>query len=303
MGGMEFTWRMASTLAWPVVAIIVALVFRRWIIEKVSSVAVKAGPVDVELTLLDNKVDAVGQDISATLSDSSPLPEPDGAIPTSLVDLLSVVTENRDEGIRTAFHLVQQALKEHYPQLRGVPPQQLPNAMQRLVAKGEMEADLAWSVQQLYELLVMPEWKQDSSGDTRGYAFLMLAEGAIHGILRSKAEPSSPVPVETSWRGIYNDSYPIGLDITTRSDGRFDGTMTYPDDDTATSVTGTIEADDDGIRINWKEHAYTRRGLRPINFNGTYSAVIRGDVMEGGWYQGNRHVADFTMTVSGVTAP
>lgn len=183
MGGMEFTWRMIATLVWPAVVVVVVFAFRKWVTEQLESLGITLGSVSVQLKALNSKVKAVGEDISITLSD---MPNPAGeGIPESLVDLMATVREDRMRGVRAAFDLVHQALKENYPQLRRVLPSQLPGAMQTLVDKGEMEPDVALSVRQLYELLVMPEWQKDQAGDTRGYAFLMLAEGAIHGILRS----------------------------------------------------------------------------------------------------------------------
>lgn len=307
MGGMEFTWRMASTLAWPTALVIIVLVFRRWIVERLDSLAIKLGSVDVQLKTLDVKVNKVGEDLSVTLSENMPRPaSDDGEIPQSLVDLMATVNKNRMEGISAAFELVHQALKENYPQLRRIPRAQLPEAMQRLVDKGEMEADVAWSVQQLYELLMMPEWEHDETGDTRGYAFLMLAEGAIHGILRSadardsEAGENPPTtasgPIMASWRGVYNNSYPIQLDITGWSDSRFEGTMTYPDGDTITSIAGSTENADDGIRITWRELSVTRQGGRSIDLDGHYSATVEGgDTMHGAWYHAGRLVARFTM--------
>jgi hypothetical protein len=200
------------------------------------------------------------------------------------------------------------------PQLRRVLPSQLPEAMHGLVGKGEMEPDVALSVQQLYELLVMPEWGKDEQDGTRGYAFLMLAEGAIHGILRSArargAEPgqdqnpltSSPAPIATSWSGKYNNSYPIQLDIAALSGNRLDGTMTYPDRDSATvtRVTGAVEDDGSGgdIRLRWIERAVVREGNRSVELNGYYLATINNATMKGDWYQGDRRVAPFTMTAS-----
>jgi hypothetical protein len=308
MGGMEFTWRMASALAWPAVVIVGVLAFRGWITQRLDSLGITWGSLGVQLKALNTKVDQAGQDIAVTLSENVPQPAVGDEIPESLVDLLATVNRNRIEGIRAAFDLVYRALKENYPQLRRVLPSQLPEAMHDLVDKGEMEADVAMSVQQLYELMAMPEWEKDQAGDTRGYAFLMLAEGAIHGILRSAQargtgsgeDPSArpPVPIRTSWRGTYNNSFPIQLNLATWSGSRFDGTMTYPDGDTVTSVTGTVEADADGARLTWKEQEYTRPGRRTIDFGGNYAATIRGDTMDGAWYQGTRRVASFTMTAS-----
>jgi hypothetical protein len=239
------------------------------------------------------------------------MPQPaDDGIPQSLVDLMATVSQDRMAGVHAAFDLVHRALKENYPQLRRVLPAQLPEAMDRLVAKGEMEPDVAQSVRQLYELLVMPEWQKDQAGDTRGYAFLMLAEGAIHGILRSAqargAETSEdslasgPAAIRRSWQGIYDSRFPIELAIGPWSGKSFDGTMTYPDrdGDTVTSITGTAEDDDGSVRLTWKELAYIREGRRPIDFNGSYAATITGDTMEGAWYQATRRVARFTMTAS-----
>jgi hypothetical protein len=69
------------------------------------------------------------------------------------------------------------------PQLRRVLPAQLPEAIDRLVDKGEMEPDVALPVR--LNSPSCPNGKRNQAADTRGYAFLMLAEGAIHGILRS----------------------------------------------------------------------------------------------------------------------
>jgi hypothetical protein len=302
---MEFTWRMVGALAWPAVVIVAVLVFRKWITERLESLGVSLGQVSVQLKSLNSKVDTVGNDISTTLSDNVPRPVISG-IPESLVDLIAAVSQNRMEGIRAAFDLVYRALKENYPQLRRVLPAQLPEAMDRLVDKGEMEPDVALSVKQLYELLVMPEWQKDEVGDTRGYAFLMLAEGAIHGILRSaqargsepsEDSPSSGAPGLTSlWHGTYDSRFPIELAIGTWSGRSFDGTMTYPDGDTVTTVSGTAEAVDGSVRLTWKELAYVRKGSRPIDFNGSYAATIAGDSMDGAWYQADRLVARFTMT-------
>jgi hypothetical protein len=150
-----------------------------------------------------------------------------------------------------AFDLVHQALKENYPQLRRVPRSQIPQALEGLVDSGLLDKDVALSVKQLYELLAMPEWNSDRAGDTRGYAFLMLAEGAIHGIIRSaQAHGASaerqlpgrfPEAVGASWRGTYNMDFPIELHILTWTGNDFTGEMVYPDGSTATSIHGKVE--------------------------------------------------------------
>jgi hypothetical protein len=181
--------------------------------------------------------------------------------------------------------------------------------MQALVDKGEMEPDVALSVTQLYELLEMPEWQKDQAGDTRGYAFLMLAEGAIHGILRSaqarsgvpEQEPlvSAPAAISTSWRGTYDGRFPIELHINSWSGRSFDGTMNYPDGKTETSISGTAEDESNGVvRLTWKENGYVIKGRRSIEFDGSYAATVSDMTMNGAWYRASRRVADFTMTAS-----
>jgi hypothetical protein len=75
--------------------------------------------------------------------------------------------------------------------------------------------------------------------------------------------------------------------------------MTYPDENTVTSITGTAEVDRDGkALLEWKERGYATRGSRSIDFNGRYSATVRGGIMNGAWYQADRRIAGFTMTES-----
>lgn len=114
-----------------------------------------------------------------------------------------------------------------------MPPSQLTQVMQSLVDKREMEAGVAASVRQLQELLEMPEWNADQVGGTRGYAFLMLSEGAIHEILRTAqhratdinggAPGSTVLPVRPSWRGTYDDRFPVELHILGREGTQLTG--------------------------------------------------------------------------------
>src|SRR5215831_7956231 len=115
MNGMEFTWHMVATLAWPAVIIVTVLVFRKWIIERLESLGVTFGKLSVQLKTLNSKVDTVGHDISMTLSDNMPQPADDG-IPQSLVDLMATVSQDRMVGVQAAFDVVHRALKENYPQ-------------------------------------------------------------------------------------------------------------------------------------------------------------------------------------------
>ena len=308
MGGMEFTWRMVATLVWPAVVIVAVLAFRKWVTEQLESLGISVGSLTVQVKALNRKVNTVGENISIALSDNIPQPAADG-IPDSLVDLMATVNKNRLQGIRDAFNLVQRELKENYPQLRRVLPPQLPAAMQALVEKGEMEPDVALSVTQLYELLEMPEWQKDQAGDTRGYAFLMLAEGAIHGIRRSalaRGGPSGEEPpasdraaIPTSWRGTYDNRFPIELHIDSRSGRNFNGSMVYPDEGTITRVTGTAEdGAGDITRLTWTERNYIADGSRTVDFDGRYVAAVKGGDLGGAWYQADRFVASFSMTAS-----
>jgi hypothetical protein len=309
VNNMEFTWRMVGTLIWPVVVLAGLIAYRPWITEKLELLRVKAGGFEGEVKVLNAKVDTIGRDIATTLSEM-PQPIAEDEIPTSLVDLIPVVTRNRSDGLHTAFDLVLKALRDNYPQLRRVPPSQLTQAMQSVVDKGEMEANVAASVRQLQELLAMPEWNSDQVGDTRGYAFLMLAEGAIHEILRTAqhraadtnggAPGSAGPPVRPSWRGTYDDRFPVELHILGRDGTQFSGIMTYPDDDTATSVSGQVDGQvgSTSVNLSWQERGYALRGRRPIDFNGSYAATVTGDHMNADWRRGNQPIVQFTMTAA-----
>jgi hypothetical protein len=304
MSGMEFSWRMVATLAWPLVVLAVLIIYRKWITETFTSLRFRFGAVEAEL---DSKVDATGRDIASALSEM-PQPIAEGEIPTSLVDLMPVVNRNRGDGIQAAFDVVHQALKANYPQLRRVPRSQIPQAVEGLVGSGLLEKDVGLSVSQLYELLGMPEWNADRTGDTRGYAFLMLAEGAIHGIIRSaqahgaSAEGQPPARlsgvVSPTWRGTYNEDFPIELHILTRAGDDFTGEMIYPDGGTATSIHGQVHGigGGSGFRLSWTEDEYIRHGRRDVVLKGSYRATVSGIRMEGTWQRGAEPVASFEMT-------
>ena len=300
---------MVGTLIWPVVVVAGLIAYRPWITKRLGLLRVKAGGFEGEVQVLNAKVDTIGRDISTTLSEM-PQETAEGEIPTSLVDFIPVVTRNRSEGLRTAFDEVLKALRDTYPKLRGVRPSQLTQAMQTLVDKREMDAGVAASVRQLQELLKMPEWNSDQVGDTRGYAFLMLAEGAIHEILRTAPHrapdanggaPSSTVsPIRPSWRGTYDDRFPIELHILGWVGTQFTGIMTYPGDDTSTTISGQVgvQAGSTSVNLSWQERGYALRGRRDIDFNGSYAATVTGDHMDADWGRGNQTVVQFTMTAT-----
>jgi hypothetical protein len=37
--GMEFTWRMVGTLAWPIVVVVALIIYRKWIIARFEMTA------------------------------------------------------------------------------------------------------------------------------------------------------------------------------------------------------------------------------------------------------------------------
>ena len=94
---MEFAWRMAGTFVWPVVVLAGLIAYRPWITGKLGLLRVKAGGFEGEVRVLNAKVDTIGRDMATTLS-GMPQPTAEDEIPTSLVDLIPVVTRNRGEG-------------------------------------------------------------------------------------------------------------------------------------------------------------------------------------------------------------
>ena|ERR1022692_91937 len=195
-----------------------------------------------------------------------------------------------------------------YPELSGVSPRQLSNSMQDLVRRGRMNVEVEWGVSQLYQLLEMSESGSGAAEQTQGYEFLILAEGAIHAILRNATAQagsshdeayigSDSTPIRPSWRGAYNDAYAIEMHIETWGADEFTGRMAYPDSDTVTRVVGRIETknkDTPSGTVTWKETEFIRRG-REIDFDGRYQATVSGDTMRGAWYHGGRLVAEFKM--------
>jgi hypothetical protein len=70
------------------------------------------------------------------------------------------------------------------------------------------------------------------------------------------------------WSGTYDGRFTIELRIDSWSGRHFTGTMTYPDGDTTTRVTGTAEGEADGVRLTWNEHEYVIPGEREVEFDG-----------------------------------
>jgi hypothetical protein len=317
MSGMEFTWRLIAVLAWPMVVLSLLVVYRGWITSTVSSVTAGKRLEEAGIGPFRFKwapeIDTAGREVAGALA-QMPEPPNEGPVPTSLVDLIGDINQNPRYGIRKAFNLVRRALDEFYPELTPVASPQLSRAIQDLVRRGRLSAEVERAISQLYQLLEMSETSNGMADQTQGYEFLMLAEGAIHAILRSARIQASSgdnnsrigsdsTPIRPSWRGRYNNDYPIELHIERWSPGEFAGKMIYPDSGTVTRVLGRIETKSrDRARdtITWEETDYTSRGNRRIDFNGRYQATVADDTITGAWYQGDRRVAEFQMKAAGV---
>lgn len=303
---------MATVLVWPAVALVVFVIYRRSITSSLTAAIegarlkrLKAGPGGIEVEL-DTTIGAAGRDVASALAKLPTSAEEDGQVPTSLVDLIGQVSQDPRAGMRTAFGLVRRALADAYPQLRSVDPDHLMEAMRRLARRGELSREVELAVGQLYELFEMSE-SRAAVDQAQGYDFLMLAEGAIHVILRSvqagisrDGEESARLPIRSRWRGQYNGDYPITLHILRWDGDEFSGEMSYPGSGTVTRVTGsarTSARDGEPVLMTWKETAYADEGTRRIEFNGRYDATVSGQIMIGSWrYQNSpRVVADFDM--------
>lgn len=232
----------------------------------------------------------------------------DEAVPTSLVDFIDDVNSNPRSGIHKAFRLVRKALDESYPELASITQDRLSDAIEDLVRRGALHEDVANAISQLRKLLEMSDSDANMVDPARGYLFLMLAEGAIHGILRSAKIHANKItdarltagltPIRSSWQGRYNRGFIIELHIAKWSnDTEFEGEMNYPGSGTVTSVNGSIipTGPGSGLKVAWRERDYVRRGERSIDFDGDYRATISGDVMAGGWYTDEQLIGEFEL--------
>lgn len=312
MNGMEFSSNVITVLAWPLLVLFVLVVYRSWITSSISTATkdrqlkkFRLGPVEVEWFL---KIDTVGQDVGDALKE---MPDPSSGepVPVSLVDLIGDINDNPRTGIRKAFRLVRKALDTSYPQLASVPQDRLSDAMRDLVRQGLLHAEVESAVSQLHKLLEMSDSDADMAGPARGYLFLLLAEGAIHGILRSAKIHAGEfndarlttglTPIRSSWRGWYNRDFLIELRIDKWSDSTgFEGVMNYPDSGTVTRITGNIETKGREIgrtALIWREEEYISKGNRTIDFRGDYKASVSDNTMTGAWYKNERHIADFQL--------
>jgi hypothetical protein len=142
----------------------------------------KLGPIEFEWF---SEISSAGQDLGNALK-AMPLDASNGElVPMSLVDLIDDVNKNPRGGIRKAFRLVRKALDESYPWLASVTYDGLSDAIEDLARRGLLHDDVQEAISQLQKLLEMSNSDAGMVDPARGYLFLLLAEGAIHGILRS----------------------------------------------------------------------------------------------------------------------
>jgi hypothetical protein len=192
MNGMQFGSNVITVLAWPLVVLFVLVVYRRWITSNISAAIsfvkgrqvkkFKVGPFEVEWFL---KIDTAGRDVGDALKEMRADTTSDEPVRASLVDLIGDINDNPRTGIRKAFRRVRKALDEAYPELASVREERLSDAMRDLVRRDVLHPEVESAISQLQKLLEMSNSDADMADQARGYQFLLLAEGAIHGILRS----------------------------------------------------------------------------------------------------------------------
>lgn len=292
VNGLEFTWHMIDILVWPVVALAVLLFYRDRVTTTVAAF-VRGRPVKkFKLWQLEVEFEDACRNVAGALADTATLFRDDGPIPTSLVDLIPVGGDNPRRAIHLAFQQVRRALSQVHPQLSDVSRSRLPASLRQLVRNGAMDEEVERAVTRLEHLLSLTD-ELEGIETAQANQFLMLAEGAIHAILRS-AKPQG-FPIKAQWRGTYNGAYTVELAISSFDGDTFRGTMAYPGSDTTTVVEGRFDRGTPG-GLAWVEKGYENRGSREIDFAGEYRAVVQGDTMKGAWYRGERLIARFRMT-------
>jgi hypothetical protein len=310
MSGMQFSSNVITVVAWPLVALLLLVVYRNWIVAGISTAIgsrqikkFKVGPVEFEWF---SEISSAGQDVGTALT---AMPVDEQAVPTSLVDLIPDVNKNPRGGIRRAFRLVRRALDESYPGLATVPQGDLANVLDNLARRGVLHADVRDAIGQLQNLLDMSNSDVKMVDPARGYLFLLLAEGAIHGILRSAEIHASeihgtspavrPLPAGSSWQGWYNRDFVIELRLDRWiGSTTFEGQMLYPGSETVTGVTGqviTTESVAGLTAIAWKEDGYITKGSRAVDLGGEYKATVSGNVVSGNWFKGEQRLGEFQL--------
>jgi len=307
---MEFTWRMTDILAWPIIILLLLLLYRSRIMDLVSRAIrgvqlkrIKAGPVEVEW---EATLDAAGRSVAGALAETATLPGEGDPIPTSLVDFIPLIAANPRRAANAMFQQVRRALEHTYPELAGTTAGDLPTALRELTRGNVLDPEIEVSVTKLQQLLPAQDDASVPFESARAYQFLSLAEGTIHAILRGarrgvRRDTSRPAVADgllkPVWRGRYNKDYRIELRIMRWDAEKFEAEMLYPESGTTTLVTGQVDDGDQTLRVEWQETGYQNRGRRTISFNGRYRATVSGRVMDGAWYDSNdRLVAKFQLT-------
>jgi hypothetical protein len=123
-----------------------------------------------------------------------------------------------------------------------------------------------------------------------------------------------PLAAPSNWIGYYNnEDHPIRLSIRETTGNEFHGGIEYGDKGTMTKVVGTFgDASGSGdplfaqlaaahrkhptVALSFRETGYEKRGIRSIDFNGEYRAVLTGKTISGAWFASNRLVGYFELT-------
>jgi hypothetical protein len=310
MGGMEFTWKMVSVLVWPLVVIVLGIVFRRALVAGFQTLTAglrsfKAAGVELAFAM-----DNAWQDVTDVLAGMPAQSTEPGEVPTNLVDLYPLASKNPRRAVREAFRHIRQALAKRFPATSGVSQENLIETMDGMVAHNVMSAEVEQAVGQVSRVLSMIDHGGDRDEARRqAFEYIGLAEGAIHVILRGSgttAQPASEVPdIAGRWMGSYVSSKgPMEIQLTideVRGDD-IAGEMYYPSEhDLRTTITGRVVpagepgfADADGCpKLEWREQASSAGGL---DFSGVYRAVVLGDRLIGDWRKGTRVVGMIQLT-------
>jgi hypothetical protein len=302
MSAMEFTWKMVSVLIWPLVVIVLGIVFRRALVAGFQTLTAGLRSVKAAGVELAFAIDNAWQDVTDVLAKMPEQPTRPGEVPTNLVDLYPLASRNPRRAVQEAFRHVRQALAKRFPATAGVSQGNLPDVMDGLVAHDAMNAEVEQAVRQVSRALAMIDHIGDQA-EARRQAFecIGLAEGAIHVILRGTAPRAPEQPDLTGrWVGTYMSSkapMDVHLIINEVQGSHIAGEMHYPSEHAArtTTIAGRIVpadepgfADADGCpKLEWREHGSNAGRL---DFNGVYRAVILGDHLIGDWRKDTRLV-------------
>lgn len=318
MGGMEFTWKMASVLVWPVVVLVLGVIFRRAIAAAFGRLV--TGSIELPGVKIDFAIAAARRDITDKLAEMPAPPLNKGEVPVSLVDLYPVAAKNPRRGVRMAFEYVRHALNARFPELAGAAPADLPTAMRGLVEHGALDPDVEHVVNQLSRVLDLFE-HAETTDDTqrRSVEFIGLTEGAIHALLRSGPVQAgsrtdrtarhdvAPQSIIGSWSGSYvasNGVTTITMAISHMDGETFKGEMSYPETGRRTRIAGDVVAQGKGfigaapqaggINIMWREFKI-RELPTHLDFDGAYSATVLERWMVGDWRKDDRLVGMFQL--------